>query len=145
MHSLCIILGYWRGSILYWDDEKIASHHWLYGTTTGINHLSLEFLPSVCHNVKVSKVQVDVVEFLTTCCGHVPHHNKGLILQDWTCCSQRGLESISMGGVLWKGGTREGREGKKKEEGEREVRHHHGSSPTNVSFQRGKGWPINIY
>lgn len=102
---------------------SFASHQWLYHRTTGKKHLSLKFQLSVCHDVKVFQVQVDVVEFLTACRGHVPHHDKGPILQNWTCCSKRGLEvgveRISMDGVLWLGCIGEGKEGKEKEEGKR--------------------------
>lgn len=68
------------------------------------NHLSLEALLSVLHNIKVSQVQVNVVALLALCRRHVPHHDKWPPLQDRTCCShsRQGAvrEGYSMGGGL---------------------------------------------
>lgn len=135
-------------------------------TQSEINHLSLEALLPVLHDVKVFQVQLDLVTFLTLCRGHVPHHDEGPVLQDRCCCSH-GLwgvgdsnfmggvlstacswggtmgEGISTGGGLWHRSAGDERE---EEEENREVRQHHGCSETDVSFLTGeRNGPVKIW
>lgn len=103
------------------------------------DHLSLEALLLVLHNMKVSQVQVGVVSLWTVCRGHVPHQDERLVLQDGMSCShslQRGVdEGIRLGGILWQRVAMEGRD---EEDGEEEERQLHGCSPTDVSFLAGE-------
>lgn len=108
------------------------------------DHLSLEALPRISHNIKVPQVQLDVKLVLTLLCGDVPHHDKGSVLQDWTRCihSRRGglAGSISAVRVLQQGSAAKRRDEEQDDddEEEREERQHHGCSPTTVSFLTGE-------
>lgn len=114
------------------------------------NHLSLEALLSILHNIKVSQVQVNVVALLALCRGHVPHHDKGPVLQDRTSRShsrQGGVgEGYSVGGCLWQRGAADEREEVEELKGEREVRQQHGcSSRACPSWGETEKWAGKIY
>lgn len=91
---------------------------------SGNNHLPLEALLLVPHNVEVLQVQVKFVAPVAACSGHVPHHSKGGVPQHGRCCCgcRRGG---AVGGAwirgdgLWWGGE----EGEREEEQETTQRH----------------------
>lgn len=93
------------------------------------DHLSLEALLSVLHDVKVFQVKVDVVPALTMLCGHVPYHHKGSSLYKRSCSRQGGVwVGKSMAEGLWHWSVGDG------QEEEKEAKQQHDCSPTDVTF-----------
>lgn len=63
-----------------------------------VAHLSPEALLRSLHDVKVSQVQMDVEALVTPGRRHVPHHNKGPVLQDGTRRGGAGEDNAVGGG-----------------------------------------------